>query len=763
MKGFLWGRRAACGPICSRRLLLCNRTGELKIRRRLKACPTLLLLLTAPLFAATTTTWELSGYQDFLRGTLNGLSITRDGRLVAGPKIDTLFTSDQPEIWSVAQTPDGSMYLGTGNRGRLYKIDPGGRSSLVWTADQPEIFAVTVDSKGAVYAGTSPDGKIYRIENGKASEYFSPESRYIWALKFAADGSLFAATGDQGKIFRVTAAGQGSLYYDTGQTHVTSLAIDRHGRLLAGSEPNGILYRVSGPGKAFVLYNANVPEIRAIVPAADGSIYAAALGGSISRRVSAVPATSISNQPAVVAPPISITVTDSQQGGLNPAPKAEAPKPASAQSPSPVIATTTTETPGVEKSAIYRINADNTVETLWTSKEENAYDLLISGSNLLFITDAQGRIYRLDPDRRTALLAQANQGEATRLIESKNGLIAATGNLGKILRLDSSPAAGGWFESPVHDCGTVARWGRITWRGEGVSLKTRTGNSARPDSTWSDWSEAITSLDRSNIASPNARYIQWRVELDSSNGGVDDVTVAFVPQNTPPVIHGINVSSTTQAQTAQPANAAASYSITVSDSGDASAAPGAQAQMLSRGAAQKVQISWQADDPDGDHLIYSLYFRGDGERNWILLRANMTENTYLLDGDVFADGRYFFRVTASDRPSNPAEFARETELVSAPVLIDNTPPTVTASSPRRDLTGVSIDVDAEDRGGTLRRCEYSVDAGPWSPVEAADGVTDSSRERFNIRIANLAVGEHLVVIRVFDVAGNAGLAKVVVR
>ena len=76
---------------------------------------------------------------------------------------------------------------------------------------------------------------------------------------------------------------------------------------------------------------------------------------------------------------------------------------------------------------------------------------------------------------------------------------------------------------------------------------------------------------------------------------------------------------------------------------------------------------------------------------------------------------------------------------------------------------VEIDVDAEDRGSALRRCEYSIDAGPWSPVEAADGVTDSARERFNIHIANLPAGEHLIVIRVFDAAGNAGLAKVVVR
>ena len=97
------------------------------------------------------------------------------------------------------------------------------------------------------------------------------------------------------------------------------------------------------------------------------------------------------------------------------------------------------------------------------------------------------------------------------------------------------------------------------------------------------------------------------------------------------------------------------------------------------------------------------------------------------------------------------------------MLIDNTPPVVSVGAPVRRGGVVEIEVNAEDRGSVLRRCEYSIDAGPWSPVEAADGVTDSARERFNIRLPNLPAGEHLVVIRAYDAAGNAGLAKVVVR
>jgi hypothetical protein len=715
----------------------------------------------------------MTNYQDFLRGRLDGLTLTKDGSLKLGPKFEAVFTSDQAQIWSVVRAADGTLYAGTGNRGRLYRIDPSGQSSLIWTADQPIIFALAIDSKGSLYAGTSPDGKIYKIENGRATEYFAPQEHYIWALAISPSGVLFAGTGDQGKVYRITGAGQGSVFYETGQANVSSLGFDKQGRLLAGTDPNGILYQISAEGKAFVLYDANLPEIRSILTAPDGSIYAAALGGSVARRVTAA-ATAAATNAASGLPTFStsVTVTD-QQAGIAPVPKPDTAKPAAAASASTTTSAATvaaTEYPGVEKSALYKIQPDNTVETLWSSKEENIYDLAFDGASVMLLTDAQGRIYRLDPSRQSALVAQTNEGDATRLLESPGGLLAATGSLAKVLRLGSTPTASGWFESPVHDSTTVARWGRLIWRGsaKGVQFRTRTGNSARPDSTWSDWSAPLTDPDRALITSPNARYIQWRAEF-SGTGELDSVSIAYLPQNTPPVVRSILVSaqaqnlakSTTAATAATQQNAA--YSITVTDTGDSSTAAGTPSLTLSRASGQQISITWQADDPDGDRLLYSLYFRGDDESQWKLLKGDITENTFQLDGDVFADGRYFFRVTASDKLANAQESAREAELVSAPVVIDNTPPVVSASAPRRNGGIVEIDVDAQDRGSVLRRCEYSVDAGPWFPVEAADGVTDSAQEKFLLRIPGLSPAEHLIVIRVYDSTGNAGLTKVVVR
>ena len=384
------------------------------------------------------------------------------------------------------------------------------------------------------------------------------------------------------------------------------------------------------------------------------------------------------------------------------------------------------------------------------------------------------RIYRHSPDRKVTLLAQTNEGEAVRLLRDGASVIAATSNLGKLYRMGDGFSVKGSYEAPVHDSGSVARWGRLQGRidscdGCSVEFRTRSGNASRPDKTWSEWSAPVTG----NVQSPNARYIQWKAEFIGAGGNspvIDSVNIAYLPQNTPPVVKSITVLSqavaTSTSKTAAPqAPSQAAYSITVTDTGDAAQASsaGTPAQTLNRATTQQLSISWQAEDPDGDKLVYSVYFRGEGEREWKLLKGNLQENIIVLDGDVLADGRYYFRVVASDQLVNPPSTARTGELIGIPVLIDNTPPLLTAGEVRRNGSGLELDVDAVDAASPLRRAEYSLDASPWTPIEAADGLIDSQREKLLVRIDPMPAGEHLIVVRAYDAAGNAGLVKVVVR
>ena len=423
---------------------------------------------------------------------------------------------------------------------------------------------------------------------------------------------------------------------------------------------------------------------------------------------------------------------------------------------------------GVERSAIYRINADNSVDTLWSSKEENVYDILTDPSGVLyFATDAAGRVYQLTPDRKLTLVVETREQEATRLLRASGSVLVATANTGKIYKLDAAAGRGSW-ESPVFDASSLARWGKLRWNSAGTTaIRLRSGNSLRPDHTWSAWSDALTDSKGSQIPSPNARFLQLRAELTGTSATMDGIVSAYLPQNNPPLIRSITVLTQAAAATGKaagnnPSSAAISpYSITVTDTGDAApaASTGTPTQTLTRAASQQLMISWQADDPDGDRLVYDLDFRGEGESSWQSLRRQLHDNSWTIDGDSLADGRYYFRVTASDREVNPPPTAREMDLVSSPVLIDNTPPVVRIQSSSR----TDVVFDAADSASQLRRAEWSLDSGSFTPIAPVDGVLDSLTEQFRLHLDALTPGEHVLLIRVADAGGNTGLARLILR
>jgi hypothetical protein len=742
----------------------------LKLRLALALCA-----LATAASAATSTAWEVNGFSDFLKGRLTNLSLSADGALQPGPAVRWNSALDQPALWSLAAGPDGSLYAGTGHTGKLYRITTGdGRPSLLWSAGQSEIFALSMDARGVLYAGTSPNGGVYRIENGQATELWHSPEKYIWAIQQASDGALFVATGEHGRVYRITPSGAASVYYETGQGNVTALALAGE-HLYAGTDPNGIIYDITAAQQATILYDSPLPEIRALAVDLKGFVYAVGMGGAVASRSGAPAAASTATAGAVVASsPTVITVSEAKSdtadvdGSALKVSTDQSKGAAAAQASGASSGTAVTEVSGVEKSAIYRIAPDRTVETLRSSKNDNVYDLVLDADGFVFSTDDRGRIYRWNAGR-IALVNEPGDGSTTRLAKSGTHLYAALSNPGRLIAFGEAATAASRYESTVHDSVSVARWGHLQWRGSGspILFSTRTGNSVRPDATWSKWSEPISNSNGALIGSPAARFVQWRAEWPAgSTARLDTVDIPYLPQNAPPVVHSISVTSILGANANKSgpsaASASSAYSITVTDTGEPPAATttSSASQSVSRLQSTQTQISWQADDPDSDKLVYSVYFRSEDGAAWQLIRSRMYENTLLLDPDVFADGRYFFKIVASDAPANSVQYMRQSDLISSPVLIDNTPPLVTTSALRRNGAVVDVDVEGVDATSALRLCEYSIDAGSWQPVEATDGVTDSPRERFHLHLDNVHPGEHLLVFRIYDAANNAGLARV---
>ena len=729
------------------------------------------LLLAIPLFAVTPVFWEVRTYEEFQQGKFTNLSLTSDDRLILAPRYDLVFDTQQPLILSSVADSKGNVYLGTGHDGKIFKVDPTGKGVLTADLNELDVLALAVDSKDTLYVGASPNGKVYKIESdGAAKEFFDPGAKYIWSLAFDRQGRLLVGTGDKGIIFRVDADGKGSSFYDTDETHIVSLAVDRDGNTLAGGDPKGYLYRISPEGKAFVLYDSGLREVHAVSIGSDGKVFAAVVNGAPGSPALAAP--SATRSPSSSSPSIDggITITIGEN--------------AAAQSvvvstDSPVVdggaagASRRSPPTGSAQSIVLEVLPNNgPVNTLWRLRDELIYSILPHGAKLLFSTGTKGRIYSIDNARNTTLLVESTEEQTTRLIEVGNRVYATSANAGKLFLLSDSVATSGTYESIVRDTNAVSTWGTMSWKADNASqiqFLTRTGNTGVPDKTWSDWSAVSPA---GVVSSPPARFAQWKAVLtaggSTASPSLDSVTLPYLQQNFRPEVSSIDVLPTGVALTkvqpltnngtpapTDPALIRANIRAGLQSSGKAP-----PRRSVEKGAQS---FQWSATDRNQDVLTYSIYYRGEQDRSWKLLKKDLEENFYTINSDSLPDGNYVLRVVASDASSNPAASTATAELESRPFVIDNTPPGVKIQQTEIAGGRVRVAIDASDSTSTLNQAEISVDTGVWQALFPADGITDSKSESYRYQTEVLPAGEHVIAFRVYDQNDNAGIGKLVVR
>jgi hypothetical protein len=685
-----------------------------------------------------------------------------------GPSTALVAETAAPFLWAVLSSPDGTLWAGTGNEGKVLKVGKDGKLTTFFDAAELEVHAIAPAPNNGLYVATSPDGKIYQVAaDGTAKTFFDPEDKYIWALTVDRAGNLFAATGDKGVIYKITPQGQGTRFYKTNATNVVSLAFSGAGELIAGTESPGRVFRIDAEGKAFVLLDSPYKEVHALRVAEDGTLYAAAVSatspGIEDRSVERPPVIDTSRPPTVSASAeiTSISVVDT-------------PAPPSAP---PIVSRRPSS-----KGAIYRIRANGLWDVFWETGEDSPYDMLLEpGGSLLVGTGPEGKIFRVagDPARAT-LLSRATARQVTALMREPGGrVIGATSNPGKLFSLSSGPAPRGTYESDVRDAGTVASWGAIRFRATArpgqVQILTRSGNTATPDETWSDWSKPHTSADGEQISSPNARYLQWRALLSADSGAspvLTSVTAAYLPRNLRPEVATITIhppGTVFQRPFSTGDMEIAGFEDNTSDGrppSQAQGVPGAPtppSAPLGRRIYQKglQTIVWKAEDDNGDRLQYDVSYRREGETAWKVLRRTLWDPIFVWDTTSVPDGTYLVRISASDAPSNAPATALTGEMESVAFDIDNTPPRIETQPPAKTGAKATIAFTVRDDQSAVQRVEYSLDASRWRMVYPKDGIPDSRREEFEVTVED-SDGSRNVIIRATDAMNNVATAVAVV-
>jgi sugar lactone lactonase YvrE len=772
-----------------------------------------LLLLTSLAAAQGTRTWEQNKYDDFEKGTAKGVAIRSNGSLELAPTFKSVLTSPSTYIWSIVSDPQGNMFAAAGSPARVYRITPNGTATIVFAPEELQVQALALADDGTLFAATSPDGRVYKIvrkgtpaekaavkqtaqppvntqQNAVANEpggnraqaslpvdnvytatvFFEPKTKYIWDLALDAEGRLYIATGDNGEIFRVDRNGQGSVFFKSDEAHIRTLAIDNKQNLIAGSDGSGLVYRISPQGEGFVLYSAPKKEITALAVDQQGNIYAAGVG---EKRGGSGSSGNGQQSPGTVVP-------------LQPQPGL----PAGVVVPIQSLAAT-------GGSEVYRIAPDGSPRRIWNSATDIVYVLGFDGSGRLIAgTGNRGRVYSIAPDGAFADLLEASANQVTALARSADGgLHVAASNLGKIFDMGSTAGSEGTFESDVFDAHIFSKWGRAQVRGTGnIELYARSGNVDNPDRNWSAWRKVDLQRDVA-IDAPAARFIQWRAVLHEGNPGpsLDSVTLYYLPKNVAPEIDDVFVQVGAKFQNVAHVD---NNTVTV---GPPPALPlphfdNPPSAVRDR---SSIAVRWEAHDDNDDVLVYSLWYRGDGESRWKLLQDNISEKYFSFDSGLLPDGGYTLRVVASDAPSHTPQEALSAQKESSRAEVDNTPPVVQNLAAVYDGNNIHTTFRAEDSFSIIKRAEFSVDAGDWQTIEPVGQLSDSRIENYDftvplnveptplegvsesaVRTSNnnrkrnaknspappaSSQEEHIVVVRVYDHFDNMGSAKVLVR
>jgi hypothetical protein len=741
----------------------------LHVRLRIISVVTIFLITATLVFAEGTRTWEQSKFDDLTKGTAKGVAIRSTGGMELAPAFKALTTTPSIYVWGIAADQSGNLYVAAGSPAAVYRITPDGKSEAIFQPKELQVQALVVDKNGAVYAATNPDGKIYRVEHRagtadtktkpadtsgwSSSVYFDPATKYIWDLALDDAGNLFVATGDKGEIFRVTPKGDHSVFFKSDETHIRVLAFDLHGNLIAGSDGSGLVYRISPGGEGFVLYSAPKKEITALAIDKDGDIYAAGAGEKHSNAAPiSFPSVTLPNQnPPASGQQAGITITNAGPS-------------------SPLVMS---GFPGMGMSAaggseIYRIALDGSPNRLWASHEDLVYALAFdSQGHLLAGTGNRGHVFEITGEDEYTDLIKASATQVTAFAKASDGAVfAATSNLGKIFRLGVKETEGS-YESDVLDARIFSRWGRVEFRGaSNVEIFARSGNVDNPDRNWSAWKKVDLQKD-AEAGVPSARFIQWKAVLHAGDPAprLDSVVLNYLPKNVAPDFDDVTVQAATHYQPGPKAAAADS-------GGTGNSQPHFDAQPPSTHDRDSIGVKWTVHDDNDDQMVYSVYYRGDGETRWLLLKDNLTDKFYSFDASLLPDGGYVVEVLASDAPSHSPGQGLTAIKDSARFEVDTTAPQIMDLHAAVEGGQIHVNFRAVDSFSAIKRAEYSIDAGDWQFVEPAGQLSDSKTESYDFHAPVAAItkdksvagsSDHVVVVRAYDRFDNMGSAKTVIR
>ncbi|MEE9217804.1 MAG: hypothetical protein V3U98_01925 [Acidobacteriota bacterium] len=688
-------------------------------------------LASVPLAASGLREHRFDAVARWERAEVRGLAMSADGSLELAPALRALNlgnVSPPPYLLCQARDSEGNFYVGAAGPARVFRFTPHGNATLLFQGEEMQVNALAIDSKDRLHVATSPRGRVYRLnKSGEARPFFEPEERYIWSLWIDAGDTLWVGTGERGRLFRVDARGRSKLVLDSPEAHITALAPGADGTLLAGTDGHGRVYRIGGDGETRTIFEGGLRQVSALAESPDGRMYVALVGTAAApeakerqqrdgkmEEFETVPLAPFDGQPplplAEEAPPATL------RESLEPPPQA------------------------VPQSRILELDRRGAARELWRSEGTWLHTLALDASGTLYFgTGEPARLHRLDAPHRTTRIAELKARHLTSIAAADGRLILLSGRPGRVLAAGKETAKSGSLQSAPFDTGSSSRWGRVRWRadapaGTQVELFSRSGNSARPDAGWSEWSAAYVDSSGSTIISPPGRYLQWRLALErgrqSASPRLQDLSFSYLPANRPPRIERVTL------------HPPGEYFLP----GDGNASPGRRRQR-----AGLRTLSWRSTDPDGDPLSANVKLRRSGASEWSSLAHGVLASYYSWSVAHLREGWYEVLLELSDAGANPPQDTGRTAAAPLAFKIDHTPPTIQIGRHRLQDSPPQLEFSVVDELSPVHGVRIWIDRDPPQRLVPVDGLEDSRREEY---VWQASTPPHRLRLEAADTEGN---------
>ncbi len=650
-----------------------------------------------------------------LAGSLSsGVAISPEGVLRPLSPLTRVAELEEPLGLALAVAADGTAYVGTGRPARIYRVR-GTAPTLLAELEADQVTALLLAPGGDLWATTAVPALLVRIPaaSGAAQVVSRLAEGNLWDLAWF-DGTLVAAAGNPGRLLRLGRSG----------LELAATVPDRHARCLAvagpwlwiGTSGKGLVLRWNGKDPLGMVYDSPFTEIAALTAAPEGTVYAAGLTG------------------------------DPTMGASSPAPGGDVTVSAADTPPPPK-----TEGGGTATSEIVRIHPSGAATAVHRFGKQLAGTLTWGGEGLLVGTGLEGELWQV-VEGSAARLDTLDAAQVVRLATAGEAVL--TQGPVALWRRTGSPR--GTFTSPVQDAGQPASWGEVTARGSApCTIRFRSGNSASPDDTWSEWTAAQPCF-AARATAPPSRYLQWQLKLGPA-GVVEFLRVAYRQFNLPPQIDEITVHDPAEVFLKGPPPSDRAVSVTHptragifttldSETSDVSARLGKKYYLVGY-----QTVSWKASDPNNDPLLFDVELQRAGQERFWSVASRLESPSVSIDAQALADGSYRFRITASDGQANP-DAPATTRALSRWFVVDNTAPRIEIAR-----SGEVWVITVEDAGSPLTLVEYNRDGERWIPLTPEDGLLDGRRETFRLPAVK---GPRLLAVRAVDAHHNRATVAV---